>query len=116
LGLQQLAYSSTEWGVWVAGPVDYSLLPLFLLGPLFAVGALGGDAVESFIKRSRGVKSGASWFPFDQLDYVIGAIIVTLPFVVLTPAVYVAMLLIWFIVHIVASYVGYLVGLKKAPI
>ena len=116
LGLQQLAYVATEWGQWIAGPVDYTELPVLILGPLFAIGALGGDAIESFFKRARGIKSGRSWFPFDQLDYIIGAILVSLFFVILSPLQYLWMIIIWFILHIVVSYIGYVVGLKKAPI
>jgi CDP-2,3-bis-(O-geranylgeranyl)-sn-glycerol synthase len=116
LGIQQWLYVSTEWGNWVAGPIDYTALPVLLLGPLFAIGALGGDALESFFKRARGIKSGRSWFPFDQLDYIIGAVIVSLFFVILEPVQYVWMFVVWFVMHLIVSYIGYRLGLKKAPI
>lgn len=116
LWLQQSLCISYDWAMWLSGPIDYTVLPILILGPLFALGALGGDAVESFFKRARGIQSGRSWFPFDQLDYVVGAIIVTLPFVILQPIMYLWMLAVWFIVHIVVSYIGFLIGLKKAPI
>jgi CDP-diglyceride synthetase len=34
-----------------------------------------GDAVKSFFKRRLGITPGKSWFPFDQLDFVLGAIL-----------------------------------------
>lgn len=116
LWLQQLLVGNASWAQYLAGPIDYATLPTLLLGPLFALGALGGDAVESFFKRQRGIKSGGTWIPFDQIDYIIGAIIVTLPFVILSPAQYLWMLIIWFIMHLLFSYAGWIMGLKKKPI
>ncbi len=116
LWLQQLAAAHYGWALSAADGVDYATLPVLLLGPLFGIGALGADAIESFFKRQRGVKSGASWVPFDQLDYIIGGVLVTLPFVILSPARYVWIFVIWFGMHLISSYVGYLVGLKEQPI
>ena len=46
---------------------------LYLLTICF--GALAGDLVFSFIKRRLNIEPGQSWFPFDQLDWVIGALV-----------------------------------------
>lgn len=116
LWAQQALVSHTSWAHSITSGVDYASLPTLLLGPLFAIGALGGDALESFFKRQRGIKSGGTWVPFDQVDYIIGALLVSLPFVVLSPSRYVWALVIWFLMHLFASYVGWLVGLKKQPI
>jgi hypothetical protein len=32
------------------------------------------DSVKSFVKRRVGIAPGAPWIPFDQLDFVIGAL------------------------------------------
>ena len=114
--LQQLLAANYTWAQYLSGDVDYSQLPVFLLGPLFAIGALGGDAVESFFKRQRGLKSGSSWVPFDQLDYIIGSVLISLFFVRLEPLQYIWIFIIWFVMHLAASYVGYRLGLKKDPI
>lgn len=116
LWLQQLLVEHTAWAQYLAGPVDYAALPILLLGPLFAIGALGGDAIESFFKRQRGIKSGGTWIPFDQIDYIIGAILVSLPFVILSIPQYIWMLIVWFVMHLLFSYTGWLMGLKKQPI
>lgn len=116
LWVQVLLTQHFGWAQYLAGDVDYSMLPVLLLGPLFAIGALGGDAIESFFKRQRNIRSGGSWVPFDQLDYIIGSVVVSLFFVILTPVQYVAIFVIWFVMHIVASYIGYKLGLKKDPI
>lgn len=114
--LQQILVSHFGWAQSLSQGIDYAVLPTLLLGPLFGVGALGGDAVESFFKRQRGVKSGRAWIPFDQLDYIIGGLLVSLPFVILEPIIYAYILFIWFVVHLAASYAGWLAGLKERPI
>lgn len=114
--LQQLAYQRYGWAVTASGPVDYSTLPVWLVGPLFGLGALLGDALKSFFKRQRGIPSGETWLPFDQLDYIIGGLLFTLPFVRLNPTQYVWVGLLWFGIHFIASYAGWLLKLKQRPI
>jgi len=38
------------------------------------MGALFGDIFESFFKRRIGKERGEDWIPFDQLDFVVGAL------------------------------------------
>lgn len=116
LWTQQLLVAEFSWAQFVASGVDYATFPVLLLGPLFAIGALGGDAVESFFKRQRNIKSGGTWVPFDQIDYIIGSVIVSLFFVILTPMQYIWIFIIWFLLHIAATFIGYKLGLKKDPI
>jgi len=116
LWIEQLLAAHFEWTHVFTGGIDYSALPLFILGPVFAIGALGGDAIESFFKRMQGIKSGKSWIPFDQLDYIIGSVLVSLFFVILTPLQYVWIFIIWFVMHVLFSYIGFRMGLKKDPI
>jgi len=40
-------------------------------------GALLGDIVESFFKRRMGKERGEDWIPFDQLDFVVGALLLS---------------------------------------
>ena len=94
----------------------FTALPLFILGPLLGLGALLGDAVESFFKRRRGTQPGETWFPLDQIDYILGAIVASLVVVRLSLGVYIAAIVLWPAVHIVSSYVGYLFRLKDSPI
>lgn len=116
LWIQQLLAENYDWARFIAGNVEYSSLPVLILGPLFALGALGGDAVESFFKRQKNIQSGKAWVPFDQLDYIIGSVFVSLFFVILTPLQYVFIFVIWFGMHIASTFVGYKLGLKKDPI
>lgn len=88
----------------------------FLIGFLLGAGALLGDAVESFFKRQIGKPSGSSWLFFDQLDYIAGAILFSLPFVHFSLAQYAVMIISYFCMHIVISYLGYKIGVKDQPI
>jgi CDP-2,3-bis-(O-geranylgeranyl)-sn-glycerol synthase len=116
LWLQQTMVGHSDWlAAWTAH-VDYATLPVLILGPLFALGALLGDAVESFFKRQRHTPPGEGWFPFDQTDYIVGAAVATAPFVQLGFWQYVWLICLWLVLHVVATVVGYYLGLKERPI
>lgn len=116
LWLQQLAAEHYAWAQTLTSHVDYAHLPTLIMGPLFAIGALGGDAIESFFKRQRGTPPGHGWFPWDQLDYIIGGAIATAPFVSLTVLQYAWLAVLWLLVHLLVSWIGYHMGLKERPI
>ncbi|DAC72377.1 MAG TPA: CDP-2,3-bis-(O-geranylgeranyl)-sn-glycerol synthase [Thermoplasmata archaeon] len=63
---------------------DYSFLHLtnfegfpWMIPILFSLcfGALLGDVIESFFKRRVGKDRGQDWIPFDQLDFLVGALL-----------------------------------------
>jgi CDP-2,3-bis-(O-geranylgeranyl)-sn-glycerol synthase len=116
LWLEQLAVGHNSWVRHTISQVNYTDLPTLILGPLFGIGALGGDALKSFFKRQRGVAPGHGWFPFDQIDYIIGGALISMPFVQLTLLQYGWLVVIWLIIHIASTYIGYLVGLRERPI
>ncbi len=95
--------------------IDYSTTSLWL-GFLLGAGALLGDAVESFFKRQLGISSGEAWFPFDQIDYIVGGILLSSLVIILPLRHYLVLLFIWFGLHLISSYIGYLLGLKDKPI
>lgn len=103
--------------------ISYYLVPnsadaryTFLVGAALGCGALVGDAVESFFKRQRGVAAGTSWFPFDQTDYIIGGLVFVYPFTLIPLILMVGIFILFFGLHLLFSYFGYLVGFKKTPI
>lgn len=116
LWLQQSAVAHYPWAASLTEQVDYASFPVLILGPLFAIGALGGDALKSFFKRQMGTPAGQKWIPFDQLDYIIGGAIAVLPYARLTVAQYIWLLVIWFGAHLLSSYIGWLTGFKESPI
>ena len=116
LALQQwMAVHMTAVQSLTAG-YDYPALPTLVLGPLLGFGALAGDAIESFFKRQHHVAPGDSWFPFDQIDYILGGCLASLPIIQLTLVQYGLLLLVWFGMHVLVSFIGYLLGLKAKPI
>lgn len=69
--LLQVTYAS------VTPTIPYSSLPWWF-GFLFSFGAIGlGDAGKSFLKRRFDIEPGRSWIPFDQIDYTVGAFLLT---------------------------------------
>jgi CDP-2,3-bis-(O-geranylgeranyl)-sn-glycerol synthase len=115
-GIQMLLYANFDWFYSISGSIDYSNPSILLLGALLGFGALAGDSVKSFFKRQVGVKSGQSWFPYDQIDYIFGGILLTLPFVSISAMQYLVILLVWFLIHPVATFIGWLLKLKDSPI
>lgn len=116
LWLQQLAVRYIGFVAELTDQVDYTTLPVLILGPLFGLGALLGDAIESFFKRQVGIKPGDGWFPFDQTDYIIGGAIATMPFVQLSLLQYAWLIILWLAIHVVSTFIGYKLGLKDKPI
>lgn len=102
--LQQFALPST------------SLVQAFIIGASMGCGALVGDAVESFFKRRRGIKPGNAWFPLDQIDYIIGGLLFVAPFAPPSLRLVFAVFGLYFSLHLLTSYVGYLTGFKDKPI
>lgn len=91
-------------------------LAMLIGGAAMGAGALLGDAIESFFKRRTGVGPGDTWFPFDQIDYIAGGLLFSYPIFHPTQVVILNTFMLYFGLHIVFSYVGYLIGLKNKPI
>lgn len=113
--LNQLSGSATELlGV---------SLPTFPPGAMIglACGAVLGDIAASFLKRRTGRARGASFPGLDQLDFVVGALLVTAALTpewtrsVFTLEVLVVVLVITPILHVGTNAIAYGLGLKEEP-
>jgi CDP-2,3-bis-(O-geranylgeranyl)-sn-glycerol synthase len=93
--------------------VDYSYWPW--LGLSFGVGAMTGDSVKSYFKRRRGVPPGAPWIPFDQLDFVLGALLFVAPFARPGWFGFLAILLMTLLGDIAVNRLAYRLGIKATP-
>ncbi len=89
---------------------------VFLTGTLLGLGALVGDAIESVFKRQMGKKPGTSWVPWDQVDYILGALLFVLPVAPLPAWAILTIALVYFPGHFLFSYIGYKLRLKTTPI
>lgn len=107
-------------------PVSAALglsLPLFPLHAAvgLAFGAMVGDIGASFIKRRSGRKRGASFPGLDQLDFVVGALL--LAFIVaaewflstFSVGVIAVILVMTPILHVGTNIIAYKIGLKDEP-
>lgn len=103
---------------WFANNVafDFAAVNPWIFGILSAIGALGGDAVKSFFKRRTSIKPGDTWFPFDQIDYIIGGCLLLALYARITLVQYFYLLLVYFGLHLLTSYLGYLLKFKSKPI
>lgn len=93
--------------------IDYSSINIFLYSFLFGVGAITGDLIKSFFKRKCNRKSGSPWFPFDQIDFIVGAFIFVFLFYPVDWKVIFVVVLITPLLHFLTNVVGYWCGFKK---
>lgn len=114
--VQQLLARHISWIDAQLINTPFNQLAAWWFGPLLGLGALGGDAIKSFFKRQFDRGSGTSWVPFDQIDYIIGSVLISLPILILSIAQYVWVFVIYFVLHLLMSLFGYAIGFKKMPI
>ncbi len=87
-------------------------LPLAIL---LGVGAILGDIVGSFLKRRLGIQSGKPFFPVDQLDFLLLALLFAAFLTSISIWIVAVLIILTPIVHKIANIIGYLAGVKKNP-
>lgn len=96
--------------------VPYHIFPLttlLFLGFLMGAGALLGDLVKSFFKRRIGIEPGKPWTGFDQLDFVVGALVLS-RLIFPLPMLHVLIIAILTpLLHLAVNGGAYTLGLKK---
>ena len=95
---------------WEKGLIPYAGWPL--LGLAFGVGAMGGDSLKSFLKRLQGIPPGRPWIPMDQLDFIVGSLLLILPFANVTGLDVVIILALSFLGDIVINHLSYAFGIR----
>ncbi|MFC1697790.1 CDP-archaeol synthase [Nanoarchaeota archaeon] len=108
---KQLFMDYPSWGN--LSLINYEYINIWLVGLLFGLGAIVGDLIESFFKRQINIKEGKSWIPFDQMDWIVGALIFTIFLGFYTPAILLVILIAFPLLHVLFSYIGYKLKLKK---
>ncbi|MCX8152812.1 MAG: CDP-2,3-bis-(O-geranylgeranyl)-sn-glycerol synthase [Candidatus Bathyarchaeota archaeon] len=91
--------------------LDYPLL-LSVSSPL---GALCGDLAGAFIKRRLGIAPGGLLPFIDQIDFVAGALLFSLPFTSISWALAAIVLLITPPIHLLTNFMAYKLKIKKNP-
>jgi CDP-2,3-bis-(O-geranylgeranyl)-sn-glycerol synthase len=109
--VQQLLYSIEFFSR--ISILDYSSYNFVLLGFLVGFGALFGDSVKSFFKRRCNLKPGKSFFPWDQIDAPIGAIIFISFIYKFSFSLIVGIIIVSLLSHLLIRTVGYYLGINK---
>jgi CDP-2,3-bis-(O-geranylgeranyl)-sn-glycerol synthase len=100
----------------LVGFVDVLLFgypPLFML--LSPLGALLGDLTGAFVKRRLNIPPGGLLPVVDQVDFVVGAILFSLPLAIISLELAVAMLIITPPIHLLTNFAAYKLKLKSNP-
>jgi CDP-2,3-bis-(O-geranylgeranyl)-sn-glycerol synthase len=83
-----------------------------VLGLRFGVGAKAGDSVKSLVKRRLAIAPGEPWIPWDQLDFVLGALAVVWGQAALSWTDLAAILLLTVAGHVLVNHLGYWTGIR----
>jgi CDP-2,3-bis-(O-geranylgeranyl)-sn-glycerol synthase len=122
LGSFQMYYLTQNSAIFgVVLPSFGSGVAAFVVIFTLAFGSLVGDLSMSFFKRRMGFKRGAALPGVDQLDFVMGAWLLT--FIVsphwfisnFTSGIIIAVLIITPLLHVSTNIVGYFIGVKNEP-
>ena len=90
--------------------IDYKYW--LFIGILMGTGAMVGDLVESAVKRKMKIKPGNPFFPFDQIDFILGALIFV-SFLEIPPIhIWIICLLVTPILHLATNFIAFKLKIK----
>ncbi|MDD5290817.1 MAG: CDP-archaeol synthase [Patescibacteria group bacterium] len=92
--------------------IDYGDKNIIWLGLALGVGAILGDAIESFIKRRLNISPGKNFPIADQIDWILGAMLLSSLFYSWSPKIWLEAILMFGLLHPLANIVGYFLRLK----
>jgi len=92
-------------------PFPFSVL-FSVLAPLWA---LCGDLAGAFLKRRLGIAPGDLLPIIDQIDFVVGALLFSLPLAIMYWELAVAVIIITPPIHLLTNFLAYKLKLKKNP-
>lgn len=86
---------------------------LVLVGIVASLGALLGDLLGAFVKRRVNIPPGNPLPVVDQLDFVLGALLLTSPLLKLTLGAILILVIATFPIHLLSNAIAYVLRLKK---
>ena len=86
---------------------------LLIGGFMIALGAVLGDLLGAFIKRRLRVKPGRAFPILDQLDFVLGSLVLGYPFFPIGGLSVILFVVVTPPIHLATNYGAYLLGIKK---
>ena len=87
----------------------------WLFSVLSPLGALLGDLTGAFLKRRLRIAPGGLLPVIDQIDFVVGALAFSLPVMIISWELAVAVLLVTPPIHLFTNFLAYKLKLKKNP-
>ena len=111
--VEQLAFPYLPWHLSEVPLTIIAMSPA--LGFLLGFGAMAGDSVGSFIKRRLNIRRGRPAPLLDQLDFIIGALLISSLVITVKFEWFVMLIVLTPIIHWVACAIGYLLKVKKEP-
>jgi len=84
-------------------------------GLLLSLGALFGDLTGAFVKRRLGLAPGDLLPVVDQVDFIVGAILFSLPLKILSWELVLMVLIVTPPIHLLTNFAAYKLGLKNNP-
>jgi CDP-2,3-bis-(O-geranylgeranyl)-sn-glycerol synthase len=85
----------------------------FALGAALGAGAMIGDCTKSFFKRLLRIAPGQSWIPADQLDFIIGGLVVLAFWIRLSWFDIVLILVISFVGDILVNHAAFWLRIRE---
>lgn len=108
------AWLAEQYAFWEQLTVfPYTEKSALLWGFLLGGGALAGDAVKSFVKRRMGIHSGQRWLLWDQLDMVLGAIILGSLYFKFSWATIITVIVLTPLLGVSINLISHRLGIKK---
>ncbi|MBN2330611.1 MAG: CDP-2,3-bis-(O-geranylgeranyl)-sn-glycerol synthase [Candidatus Aenigmarchaeota archaeon] len=111
--VEQLAFPYLPWALSEVPLTIIAMSPA--LGLLLGFGAMAGDSVGSFMKRRLGLKRGRPAPLLDQLDFLIGSLLIASLAITVKLEWFVILIVMTPIIHWTASAIGYVLKVKKEP-
>lgn len=100
---------------WIAVPSVWTAQARWpLMGLAFGLGAMTGDSLKSLLKRRRGIAPGRPWPGWDQLDFVVAALLLTGPWARLSWTDVLAILAVSLAGDLVVNQIAFLLGIKPS--
>lgn len=111
--VQQLLFSSGYLHTFSL--IDYSRVHV-LLGAALGVGALVGDALESCVKRQLDIRPGQRFLFWDQADFFLGALLVSVPYWLPVWQATLVALVVVVVLNVAVQRAAYVLGFKDDPL
>jgi CDP-2,3-bis-(O-geranylgeranyl)-sn-glycerol synthase len=99
--------SHIRWSALRVEPANW-----LVLGCAQGLGAMTGDAVKSFLKRRVGIAPGGRWIPADQIDFIVGALLVGSRWLRLGVLDVVLVLVFTIVAHITVNHLAFALGIR----